>query len=107
VRPGDEPDVINLRSGGTVPIAVLSSPTFDARAIDPRSVILGSAVVKSHGIGEPMASVEDVNDDGLADLVLHFRIANLGLTESDTTIELTGFTFDGMYVHGITSVVIR
>ena len=54
--------------------------------------------------GKLMASVEDVNDDGLDDLVLHFDTQELNLTEDSTEAVLTGETFDGISIIGSDSV---
>jgi hypothetical protein len=61
IKPGSFPNSINLGSGGTVPVAIFSSPTFDAGTVDPLSITLGGAQVKLKGKGTPMASLEHVN----------------------------------------------
>jgi hypothetical protein len=78
VLPGGDPNPLNLRRGGLVPVAVLSTPTFDAVAdLDPATVMLGDGagddtpVAQQHG-GDDYANVEDVDGDGLMDLVLLF-----------------------------------
>ncbi|MBI3663134.1 MAG: hypothetical protein HY234_08815 [Acidobacteria bacterium] len=40
IKPDSFPNSINLGSGGTVPVAIFSSPSFDARTIDPLTVSL-------------------------------------------------------------------
>lgn len=108
VRPADDTNVINQRSGGTVAVAILSSPIFDALAmVDPATVRLAGAAIAQRQNETRMMSTEDVNGDGLIDLVLHFAVAELDVRNDDTTIELTGFTFDGAYLQGRDSVRIR
>jgi len=51
-----------------MPVAILSTPTFDARTVDSTTVTLASAPVALKGKGRPMTSFEDVNGDGLLDL---------------------------------------
>jgi hypothetical protein len=46
IKPGSFPNSINLGSGGTVPVAILSSITFDAMKVDPLTVTLTSAPVQ-------------------------------------------------------------
>lgn len=70
IKPGSFPNSINLGSEGTVPMAILSSATFDATTVDPVTVSLASAPVKLKGKGTPMASFEDVDGNGLPDLVV-------------------------------------
>jgi hypothetical protein len=51
IKPGSLPNAnsINLASAGSVPVAILSSPSFDARTINPDSVSLAGAHVKLVG----------------------------------------------------------
>jgi len=104
IKPGSNPNSINLKSKGNVPVAILSSEVFDATTIDPSTVELEGAGVKVKKNGKLMASVEDVNDDGLDDLVLHFDTQELNLTEDSTEAVLTGETFDGISIIGSDSV---
>jgi len=104
IKPGDFPNAINLRSRGTVPVAILSSPTFDARAVDPTTVTLARAPVQLRGNGAPMASLEDVNGDGLPDLVVHVDTEMLQINATDTEAVLEGMTFDGKRISGKDSI---
>jgi len=104
IKPGSFPNSINLGSGGTVPVAILSSATFDATTVDPVTVTLGSAPVKLKGKGTPMASFEDVNGDGLQDIVVHVSTEALQLSETDTEAVLEGKTFGGTEIRGADSV---
>ena len=100
IKPGSYPNTINLGSGGTVPVAIFSATDFDARTIDPKTVSLASAPVKLKGQGTPMSSFEDINKDGLLDLVVHVSTQALQLTETDTEAVLEGKTFDGRLIRG-------
>ncbi len=51
-----------------------------------------------------MASAEDVNGDGLLDLVVHVETEALQLTETDTQAELLGETFDGVPIQGFDTI---
>lgn len=104
VEPGSYPNSINLGSNGRVPIAILSTPTFDASAVDPLTVDFVGANVSLRGRGTPMASLEDVNGDGRPDLVVHVTIDALQLTASDTEAELRARTFAGTQLKGTDSV---
>jgi hypothetical protein len=100
IKPGSYPNTINLGSGGTVRVAILSATDFDARTIDPTTVTLASAPVKLKGQGTPMSSFEDINKDGLLDLVIHVSSQALQLTETDTEAVLEGKTSDGRLIRG-------
>ncbi len=51
-----------------------------------------------------MASAEDVNGDGLLDLVVHVETEALQLTETDAQAELLGETFDGVSIQGFDTI---
>jgi len=92
IKPGSYPNSINLSSNGSVPVAILSTPEFDARTIDPTTVTLAGASVRLKGKGSPMASFEDVNNDNLLDLVVHVSTQALELTSVDTEAIVEGQT---------------
>jgi hypothetical protein len=98
IKPGSYPNSINLGSHGNVPVAILSSAEFDATTVDPTTVTLANAAVKLKGKGTPMASAEDVNGDGLLDLVVHVSTDALDLTDSDEEAILRGEVFGGALV---------
>lgn len=104
IKPGSFPNSINLGSMGSVPVAILSSATFDANRVDPMRVTLASGGVGLKGNGTPMAALQDVNSDGLLDLVVHVSTDALELSETDTEAILEGQTFDGASIRGKDSV---
>jgi N-acetylneuraminic acid mutarotase len=104
IKPGSFPNSINLGSNGTVPVAIFSTATFDAMAVDPLTVTLAGAQVKLKGKGTPQASFEDINGDGLLDLVVHVSTEALQLSEGDTEAVLEGRTFGGTLIRGVDSV---
>ena len=104
VKPGTFPNSINIGSNGTVPVAILSSASFDAATVDPLSVTLSGARVELRGRGTPMASSQDVNGDGLLDLVIHVSTEALELSDTDTEVVLEGNTFGGAAIRGTDSV---
>jgi uncharacterized protein (UPF0548 family) len=104
IKPGVFPNSINLGSNGTVPVAILSTTTFDATTVDPTTVTLAGAQVAVRGKGTPMASIQDVNGDGLLDLVVHVSTEALQLSETDTLAVLDGQTFDGKHIRGTDTI---
>jgi hypothetical protein len=104
IKPGTFPNSINLGSGGKVPVAILSTAGFGAITVDPTTVTLASAPVKLKGKGTPMASVEDVNGDGLDDLVVHVDTSTFVLSDTDQLAVLEGTTFGGQTVMGTDSI---
>ena len=87
-----------------MPVAILSTSSFDARTVDPTSVTLASAPVALKGKGTPMASFEDVNGDGLLDQVVHVNTEALQLSETDEEAVLEGRTSDGAPIRGTDTV---
>jgi hypothetical protein len=104
IKPGSYPNSINLGSNGSVPVAIFSTPTFDARTVIPDKVTLAGASVKFRGNGTPMFSVQDVNGDGLPDLVVHVSTEALQLTASDAEAVLEGQTTDGRRIRGTDTI---
>jgi len=104
IKPGSYPNSINLGSGGVVPVAILSGAGFDATQVNPATVELAAAPVQLRGKGTPMASFQDVNGDGLLDLVVQVTTESLVLSETDTQAVLTGSTFDGVRLTGSDTV---
>ena len=51
-----------------------------------------------------MASSQDVNGDGILDLVIHASTEALQLSAQDTQASLTGDTYDGSAITGSDSV---
>jgi hypothetical protein len=100
IKPGSDPNSINLDSNGVVPVAILSSASFDAATVDPLTVALASAQVRLKGKSGNAGSLEDVNGDGYADLVVQVYTDQLALEPSDEEAVLTGYTYDGLPIRG-------
>jgi hypothetical protein len=92
VKPGSDENPVNLGARGTIPVAILGSADLDVRAVDVASVQFAGAAPAVDGQGRPRASLEDVDADGIADLVLHFPIAELALRPGEVEAILTGST---------------
>ena len=98
IKPGSFPNSINVTSAGVIPVAILGSEVFDTADIEPATVRFGpGGADEAHGKGH----VEDVNDDGLTDLVFHFYIQDTGLVCGDVATFLIGETFSGETIGGI------
>ena len=97
ITPGAFPNTINLSSGGFVPVAVLTTPTFDAATVAVSTVLFaGATPVRS--------SLVDVDADGDLDLLVQFAARSLNLTCASTQATLTGNTGAGTPIRGTDSV---
>ena len=108
IKPGSYPNAINLGSQGVIPVAILSSSSFDATTVDPDTVALGGASITVRGKANKfMAHEEDVNSDGLPDLVCQVETENLNPGVSLTGYAvLTGTTFRGQPIQGKDKITI-
>ena len=101
IKPGSDPNAINLRSKGVVPVVILSTADFDATMVDPMTVAFGPAgAMPVHEGGH----IEDVNLDGALDLMLHFLTQDTGINCGDSEAILTGETFVGDQIEGVDSI---
>jgi len=108
IKPGSYPNAINLGSYGLIPVAILSSDKFDATTVNPETVGLAGAGVAVRGKSNKyMAHEEDVNGDGLVDLVVQVATENLDPGSlQDGFAVLTGKTFDGVPIEGKDEIII-
>ncbi len=106
IKPGSDPNSINLKSNGVTPVAILGNSMFDVHQINPSTITLAGSPAKLRGGGQPMVDYEDVNGDGYVDLVTHVITSKLQLTTSSVKAELDGFLIDGREIRGSDSVKI-
>jgi predicted outer membrane repeat protein len=87
IKPGGDGNRINLKSRGVVPVAVLTTETFNAL-----DIVFGTVeFAKTEAL---RGSVEDVDRDGDADVVFHFRTRDLVLDKGSTEATLSGMLID-------------
>ena len=98
------PNDVNSTSKGKIPVAILSTGSFSATTeIDQRTITFGktgdeASLSKCNGNGE------DVDSDGILDLVCHFSTRLTGFAKGDTLGVLEGKTWTGMNIQGSDSV---
>ncbi len=101
IKPGSDPNSINLGSNGVIPVAILTDGSFDAASVNATTVLFG----RTGSEAEPVHyALEDVDDDGDMDMIFHFRTQDTGLEAEDTEAILTGQTIDGIEITGTDSV---
>ena len=107
IKPGSTAPVpINPRSHGKTPVAILSTPSFNAvTGVNASSLTFG-ATGNEHSLAFCNLGGEDVNNDGLPDLVCHFDTQSTGLKSGNTVAYLKGKTTLGTPILGQEGIVI-
>jgi hypothetical protein len=99
IKPGSFPNSLNPRSKGVIPVAVLTTDTFDAATVD------GSSIRFAPDEAEPVHyALEDVDWDGDLDMIFHFRTQKTGIKCGDTEATLIGEKVDGKQITGTDSI---
>lgn len=100
VKPRSAHSMINISSKATVPIAILSNTTFDA----PSKIDTASLTFGRNGNETSLKFCDykpiDINHDGYADLMCHFKTNKFGFRFGDTKGVLKGKTNDGEDILG-------
>jgi hypothetical protein len=97
LKPGDNQPVVNVASQGTIPVAILSTRSFDATKVNPTTVRFGATGTEA---APTNWSLEDVDRDGTLDMVLHFNTQSTGLQPGNTQAILMGRTLEGTPFRG-------
>jgi hypothetical protein len=106
IRPNTAINTISLTNGTNIPVAILSSSTFNALTdVNKTSLTFGHAGTENSLIGCDLRG-QDVNADGRKDLVCHFNGTQGSFVMGDTTGYLKGSTTGGNTLHGSDTVVI-
>ena len=104
ILPGSSTNPFNMKAKGTLPVAIMSSASFDAAAINLASVRLGSVGIAVKNNGTFHAALEDVDRDGRRDLVIHVDrqalVSSGSVTRSTIQLTLTGTTNSGAAFQG-------
>lgn len=102
IKPGSFPNSINPGSNGVIPVAILTTPTFNAATVNASTVRFGA---NGSEAAVAQSTMQDVDGDGDLDRLLHFRTQRTGITCGATAASLTGKTFNGQMFKGTDSVV--
>src|SRR5262249_5709239 len=103
IEPSDSTNVVNLKRGGTVAVALLTTPDFDAASADVNAMCFGDGdapaervCAERHGRGHLM----DVDRDGDLDLLLHYVVEETGIDAGDSRACVIGHTANGVGFYG-------
>ena len=107
IKPGSDTNPINQGSNGVIPVAILTTDSFDASTVDPGTVTLAGAEVAVRGKSEKlMARLEDVDGDGDDDLMLQVDTQSEGAVWEAGPVTLLGTTYEGQAIEGTDNVTI-
>ncbi len=100
IKPGSrELAPINPKSKGKIPVALLSGNGFSAMDVKPASLTFGSTGNEA-SLSKCNSAGEDVNGDGLLDLVCHFENQAAAFKASDLEGVVRGSTKSGAAFEG-------
>jgi hypothetical protein len=98
VLPGSEENPVNPSRKGVIPVAILGSDAFDVETIDLETLRFGPAGASpAHATG---GHFEDVNEDGVIDLVSHYPMQETGIVAGLEEACVTAATMEGQAVKG-------
>jgi hypothetical protein len=106
IQPGTFPNNIKLKGTKTIPVAILSSSTFDAPSQVDRTSLTFGRTGDEPSLAGCSSSPQDVNGDGRLDLVCNFSNRATGFQVGDTIGVLKGRTVIGISLSGADSVSI-
>jgi hypothetical protein len=109
VKPASSTNPLNLQENGVIPVAILTTLSFDASRVDASTVVFAGAMAVH-------SALEDVDHDGDLDMILHFRVQDTNLSalyaqllladleddvldnnQQEASIELSGKTVDDVF----------
>ncbi len=114
VKPGNTTNRIRTSGSEAIPVAVMTTATFDATTVDPSTVCFGddppaggtTAYNQPPGVdadcneAHRRGHVKDADGDGDLDMVLHFETRQTGIDSGDAEASLTGRTTGGTSFDG-------
>jgi hypothetical protein len=109
IKPDDEPNLINMKKKGAIPVAMLGSSDFDVTTINPVTLVLVGVACK-HDLTNPVnynEHLKDANDDGIIDLMTHFEVDKMNLEKGAHELTLNCSTFDGKLLRGKDEVICK
>jgi parallel beta-helix repeat protein len=104
IKPGDSSNVVNLDSKGKIPVAILSTPSFDAASIDPATIRFGRSGTEA---APANCALSDVIGDRLKDLVCHFYTQETGFLWGDTVVWLRAAPYGCCPMKGSDAIVLK
>lgn len=100
VKPGSDTYApLNPKSNGKVPVAILSTSSFDAMSVDPNSLTFGRLGTEN-SLSKCGTLGEDIDGNNRPDLVCHFYNMETGFVQGDLEGILRGQLRNGTVIEG-------
>ena len=107
IKPGSDPSSYGCDAKGSIPVAILSTAAFDATTIDADTVLFGEDGDETGEVhqknGSAKRHVEDVNNDGLQDMVFHFLFSATDFDCADIPAGQQSVTLAGKLTGNLTA----
>ncbi|MGB7934198.1 MAG: hypothetical protein WCH04_18630 [Gammaproteobacteria bacterium] len=105
IKPGSDPNCVNINDHGVIPVAILGAEDFDVTQVNLASLSLSGLEVRVRGKG-PLCSVGYSNDDSYPDLICHFEDISAKWTSGGSEATLNGELFDGTPITGSDTICV-
>lgn len=106
IKPGSDPNCININGHGVIPVAILGDESFHVDQIDLDSLSFAGLTVRVRGKKGPLCAMEHSNNDPYIDLVCKFEDDPAGWAPDGGEATLTGTLLDGTPFAGTDSICI-
>ena len=107
IKPGKDHKSINFHRDGEITVAILATSEFYASDIVDKDSLTFGLTGDEDSLAFCYHRPEDINGDGLEDLICHFYTEDTGFTCGDTEGILKGTTKNGRRIQGSDSVPIE
>jgi hypothetical protein len=106
IKPGSDPNCININGHGVIPVAILGSDVLDVSMVDQSTLSFGGLEVRLRGNRGPLCGLDDVNLDGYYDLVCHFEDNTSNWSPGVGEATLSGELLDDTPLEGTGSICV-
>lgn len=107
IKPGSDPNSLNLCSNGSLPVGIFGSDAFSVYDVVTSTLRFAEASVKVVGKKDQneLCSYEDINSDGFTDLICKYVTTDIaGVDGESTTATLNGELIGGAPIEGTDNV---